>query len=142
LRELELLEVDVADRRVVDHEVVPHAVDRVAGLDLDGEVATRARRDAQVAGEPVHDARRVHHLVVQAALVDVIALGVVPVLLGGEKALEEVDALESLNRLAHCFLSPGSSSSTTSAPIPMPERRPIAKNSRSSTSPFSSANCR
>ena len=43
----------------------------------------------------------------QAPLVDVVALGVVPVLLGGEEPLEEVDALESLLLvLAHDFSSP------------------------------------
>ena len=130
------------DRRVVDHQVVAHAVDRVARLHLDREVAARARADAQVAGVAVDDARRVEHPVVQPTLVDVVALGVVPVLLGGEKPLEEVDALEPLDLLAHGLSSSGlatrSIASTTSAPMPMPERRPIAKNSRSSTSPFSS----
>src|SRR5262245_7360797 len=142
LRQLELLEVDVADRRVVNHEVIAHAVDRVAGLDLDGEIAARTSGHAQIACVALHDARRVHHPVVQAALIDVIALGVVPILLGGHEPLEEVDALEPLNLVAHgcSFLSgpSGSESVRISAPMPMPDRMPISKNSRSWTSPFGS----
>ena len=105
LREPELLEVDVADRRVVDHQVVALTIDRVARLDFDGEIAARARVDLEVTGVPVDHARRVQHAVMQPTLIDVIALGVVPILLGGEEPLEEVDALESLLLLAHDFSS-------------------------------------
>ena len=69
---------------------------RVAGLDLEREIAARARRhrsSPDVAGD---DARRVAEPVVQLALLEVIALGVVPVVLGGEEPLEEVDPLEAL----------------------------------------------
>src|SRR4029079_7135838 len=136
VRETELLEVDVADRRVEDHQVVAHAVDRVARLDLDREVAARAGGDLEIAGRARDDARRVQHAVVQPSLVDVVPLGVVPVLLGGQKPLEEVAALASLMLvLAHDVSSSEPSIGwTTSAPMPIPERRPIAKNSRSSTS--------
>src|SRR5262249_8187512 len=141
LRQPELLEVDVADRRVEDHQVVAHAVDRVARLDLDREIAARAGADLEVAGIAIDDPGRVQHAGVQPPLVGVVALGVGPILLGGEKPLEEVDALESLLLvLAHDFSSDSPSVGwTTSAPMPIPERSPIAKNSRSSTSPFSSA---
>jgi hypothetical protein len=46
LREAELLGVDVLDRRVEQHQVVTDPVDRVAGLDLDRQVAAGPGRHA------------------------------------------------------------------------------------------------
>jgi hypothetical protein len=115
LRQAKVFEVDVADLRVEDHEVVALAVDRVARLHLDTHVAARAGGDLQIARVAVDNARGVQELVVQLALLDVIALGVVPVLLGGQEPLEEVDALETLNRaFTHGLsLDPGGGSSSS-----------------------------
>src|SRR5262249_40200912 len=58
--------------------------------------AALPRRDAQLAGVPRDHPRRVTEPVVQLALLQVVSLGVVPVVLGGEEPLEEVDPLEAL----------------------------------------------
>jgi hypothetical protein len=100
LRQPQLLEVDRLDDRVGDVQVIARAVDGVAGLDLDREIAAGARRHLQVALVAMDHAGGVEHAVLQLALVDVVLLGLVPVPLGGQKPLEEVDSLESL-LLAH-----------------------------------------
>ncbi len=96
LRQLVLLGDDRLDLRLPQHQVVALAVDGVAGLHLERQVAARARVDLQLARITGDDARRVAETIVQLALVEVIALGVVPVVLGGEESFEEVDPLESL----------------------------------------------
>jgi hypothetical protein len=93
LRELEVAGVDGLDLLLGQQDVVALPVDGVSGADLDREVTAAAARDADFVGVTRHDARRVERLVVELALFDVVALGVVPVLLGGQEALEEVDAL-------------------------------------------------
>jgi hypothetical protein len=62
-------------------------------LMLEGQVAAGAGDHLELAGVLQQDAGRVGQALVQLPLLDVIGLGVVPVVLGGEEALEEVDPL-------------------------------------------------
>src|SRR3989449_984064 len=105
LRELELVRLDHLHRRVAQHQLVSAPVDAVAGSDLEGEIAAAARRQFESARLDRHHARRMQDAVVQAPLLEVVGLRRVPVLVGGEEALEEVDPLE-VGLLRHCVLRP------------------------------------
>jgi hypothetical protein len=103
LRKLELVGLDDLHGRIAQHELVAAAVDAEARGHFEGQVATAARLDLQPAARHRDDPWRVQHAVVQAPLLQVVRLGCVPVLVGGEEAFEEVDTLE-VGLLRHCIL--------------------------------------